>query len=211
MALLPWKLMRAPMRISSGTCMKRFSKMVSVIIEAPSATVISAMNCACMSVAKPGKGSVTTSVPRRPLSRVTCRPVWVSGHVHAGVAQHARHGAQVLQPRAVEMQRAAGDGGGAGIGARLDAVRHDGVGGRHQRGPALDRSRSVPMPSMRAPIRIRHMARSPISGSRAALTSSVSPRARQAAISRFSVAPDAHLREDDRAPRSPPAGAFASM
>ena len=51
------------------------------------------------------------------------------------------------------------------------------------------RSRSVPMPSIRAPMRIRHMARSAISGSRAALTSSVSPSARVAAISRFSVAP----------------------
>ena len=44
--------MRAPIRMSSGTCMKRFSKIVSVIIDAPSATHISAMNCACMSVAR---------------------------------------------------------------------------------------------------------------------------------------------------------------
>ena len=50
----PWTLMRAPMRLSSGTCMKRFSKMVSVMSAAPSATHISAMYWACMSVAKPG-------------------------------------------------------------------------------------------------------------------------------------------------------------
>ena len=49
--------------------MKRFSKIVSVIIEAPSATHISAMNCACMSVAKPGKGSVITSTPCSPFIR----------------------------------------------------------------------------------------------------------------------------------------------
>ena len=54
MADAPCTLMRAPMRFSSGTCMKRFSKIVSVIIAAPSATDISAMNCACMSVGKPG-------------------------------------------------------------------------------------------------------------------------------------------------------------
>ena len=34
--------------------MKRFSNTVSVIIEAPPETVISAMICACMSVGKPG-------------------------------------------------------------------------------------------------------------------------------------------------------------
>ncbi len=34
--------------------MKRFSKIVSVIIAAPEAIVISAMTCACRSVGKPG-------------------------------------------------------------------------------------------------------------------------------------------------------------
>ena len=37
MADAPCTLMLAPMRQSSGTCMKRFSKIVSVIIAAPSA------------------------------------------------------------------------------------------------------------------------------------------------------------------------------
>ncbi len=53
-ATLLWTEMSAPMRCSSLTCMKRFSKIVSVIRLWPSARVISAMNCACMSVAKPG-------------------------------------------------------------------------------------------------------------------------------------------------------------
>ena len=52
----PWTLMLAPIRTSSGTCMKRFSKIVSVIIEAPSAVAISAMICACRSVGNPGIG-----------------------------------------------------------------------------------------------------------------------------------------------------------
>ena len=54
MAEAPWTLMLAPMRLSSGTCMKRFSKIVSVIIAAPSAIAISAIICACRSVGKPG-------------------------------------------------------------------------------------------------------------------------------------------------------------
>ncbi len=51
--------------------MKRFSKIVSVTMAAPSATDISAMNCACMSVGKPGYGSVIASAPRRPSRRRT--------------------------------------------------------------------------------------------------------------------------------------------
>ena len=50
----PCTLIRAPMRFSSDTCMKRFSKIVSVTMAAPSDTAISAMNCACMSVGNPG-------------------------------------------------------------------------------------------------------------------------------------------------------------
>ncbi|MNS97997.1 hypothetical protein D3C72_1323480 [compost metagenome] len=46
--------MRAPRRTISFTCMKRFSKMVSVTIEAPRAITFRAMNWACMSVGKPG-------------------------------------------------------------------------------------------------------------------------------------------------------------
>ena len=46
--------MLAPIRVNSGTCMKRFSKIVSVIIEAPSAVVISAIIWAWRSVGKPG-------------------------------------------------------------------------------------------------------------------------------------------------------------
>ena len=47
----------------------------------------------------------------------------------------------------------------------------------------------VPAPSMRAPIAARKLAMSAISGSRAALSITVVPRASTAAIIRFSVAP----------------------
>ncbi len=46
----------------------------------------------------------------------------------------------------------------------------------------------VPAPSTRAPIDVRKEARSAISGSRAALSMTVLPRARTAANNRFSVA-----------------------
>ena len=47
----------------------------------------------------------------------------------------------------------------------------------------------VPAPVMRAPIWFRQLAKSTISGSLAAFSSVVQPRARLAAIIRFSVAP----------------------
>ena len=65
----PWRCRRArrsraPMRISSGACMKRFSKIVSSSTLVPSAVHSSAIICACRSVGKPGKGSVATSTAR---------------------------------------------------------------------------------------------------------------------------------------------------
>ena len=59
--------------------MKRFSKIVSVIIAAPVEVHIRAMNWACRSVGKPGNGSVITSVPATsPLARSTDSPRAVS-------------------------------------------------------------------------------------------------------------------------------------
>ena len=65
-------------------------------------------------------------------------------------------------------------------------------------------SRSLPMPSIRAPMAFRQRARSPISGSRAALASTVRPSASAAAISRFSVAPTETNGNTMVAPRSRP-------
>ena len=50
-------------------------------------------------------------------------------------------------------------------------------------------TRSVPAPSIFAPMAVRQAARSEISGSRAAFSNTVVPWARLAAIIRFSVAP----------------------
>ena len=62
MALGPSRLIFAPMRASSGTCIKRSGYMRSVIIEIPSACVIRAHICACRSVGNPGYGNVTASI-----------------------------------------------------------------------------------------------------------------------------------------------------
>ena len=53
-AWCPSMRMSAPMRESSSANMNRFSKTFSVMMLLPSAIAISAMNCACMSVGKPG-------------------------------------------------------------------------------------------------------------------------------------------------------------
>ncbi len=60
----------APSRTSSLTCMKRFSKIVSLITALPSAMQFTAINCACMSV-----GNAGYSLVRKPtaLSRPSAR------------------------------------------------------------------------------------------------------------------------------------------
>ena len=88
-AVWPSTSMSAPMRPSSGTCMKRFSKIFSSMRLTPLAIVIRTMNWACMSVGKPGCGAVTTltgrsgasgrrttrtALPSRPIST----PAWRS-------------------------------------------------------------------------------------------------------------------------------------
>ena len=87
-AVSPSRLIRAPNRASSCTCMKRFSKIVSVMCELPLAQAISAISCACRSVGKPGNGAVETLTGLMPaplratrmpsLLAVMIAPAWVS-------------------------------------------------------------------------------------------------------------------------------------
>ena len=92
-------------------------------------------------------------------------------------------------PREVDL--AAGDGRRGQEGGRLDPVGHHAVGaGREGSGlDAVDDQRRRPMPSIWAPMGLRKRQRSAISGSRAALSSTVVPLARTAAMRMFSVAP----------------------
>src|SRR6266851_4783053 len=57
MAVFPSSRISAPMRRISSMCMKRFSKIVSMMVPTPLATVLSAANCACMSVGNAGDGA----------------------------------------------------------------------------------------------------------------------------------------------------------
>ena len=54
MAVWPWIWIRAPMRRSSGTWVKRFSNRVSVTVAVPSAVARAAIIGAWRSVGKPG-------------------------------------------------------------------------------------------------------------------------------------------------------------
>src|SRR5579883_1949694 len=76
MARRPSIRMFAPMRTSSRACMKRFSKMFSVMTEVPSAWVATTMYCACMSVGKPGYSSVFMSAAQSGLSPITRMESW---------------------------------------------------------------------------------------------------------------------------------------
>ena len=81
-AVPPLTRISAPIRNNSGTCIKRFSKIVSEICDEPSAIHIIAMNCACKSVGKPGNGSVVISAACGrpfPLIRIVRAPQsWLS-------------------------------------------------------------------------------------------------------------------------------------
>ena len=57
-AVLPSIATLAPKRFISCTCIKRFSKIVSVTLELPLAIVFNAINWACMSVGKAGYSEV---------------------------------------------------------------------------------------------------------------------------------------------------------
>ena len=65
--------------------MKRFSKIVSVIVPTPPATVFRAANCACMSVGNAGYGAVRTSTALSgAAAHVDLDPVVTDPHLGAG-------------------------------------------------------------------------------------------------------------------------------
>ena len=201
-AVWPSTRMSAPMRSSSCTCMKRFSKIVSLITPTPVATQFIAMNCACMSVGNPGCGAVVklTACGRRPrMSSVMRSP-----------AQ------SIVAPASLSLSITASSVSGRAcvavmcppvIAAAMRNVPVSIRSGTTACAPPCRRStpsmtmRPVPAPSIRAPIVVRHCARSMISGSIAAFSSTVRPSARVAAISTFSVAPTLTMSNTTRAPR----------
>ena len=129
MAWRPSMAMSAPMRTISLACMKRFSKMVSVMTLVPLAWVASAMNCACMSVAKPGYSSVVMLAAASFFApRTASRSGAGRADVHAGLAQLREHGGKMLGRTAGKLEFAAGNGSRDQKRARLDAVGNYSVG-----------------------------------------------------------------------------------
>ena len=198
--------MSAPSRTISFTNMNRPSKMFSVISEAPSLTAASPIAIGSRSVAKPGNGSVTMSTafgrsvhphPERRPPRVSTRPPAVTS-LSSAISRKRR-------VDAVHRHVAAGHRRAERPGAGDDPVADGGVADRAQLVDALDLAASTcRRRSMRAPIPVSIAQMSTISGSRAALSISVTPLASTAAISRFSVAPTLGKSSQIVAPCSPP-------
>ena len=148
----------------------------------------SAMNWACMSVGKPGYSVVRKLCALQAALRTArgCRRR-TAVTLGARFAQLVDHGVQVVGAAVAQHDVAAGGGHRAQEGAGLDAVGHHRCVQPCSCSTPWMRMRLVPWPSIFAPIAISISARSAISGSCAAFSSTVSPSASAAAISRFSV------------------------
>ena len=138
MAALPSTSMSAPRRFSSCTCIMRFSKIVSVMTEVPSATLASAIICACMSVGNAGNGAVRRLNGRIGPSRRTRSAPSPDVDGRARLAQLLEHRVERAVEVALERHVAAGRRRGGGEGPGLDAVGHDRVRGAVQRVHAVD-------------------------------------------------------------------------
>ena len=183
--------MFAPRRISSLTCMKRFSKMVSWITALPSATQSSAMNWACMSVGKAGY-----SLVRKPTAFGRLLAVTRIQSAPASMPTPASRSLSMTAPRcsACALRRVTSPPAAPTAHRKVPASMRSGMiwwacaGVRPcRRSTPWMRMRLVPRPSIWAPMATSRSTRSVISGSLAAFSRMVSPSARAAAIRKFSV------------------------
>ena len=166
------------------------------------------MNCACMSVAKPGYGAVrrlTAAGRPRIDRRIQSGPVSIAAPASRSLSSVASidGGSAAVSvtspPAAATAQRKVPASIRSGI-TRCSAPC--------RRSTPWTTIRSVPAPSIRAPIATSAFARSTTSGSRAAFSITVSPSAKVAAIIRFSVPVTVTMSVTIRAPWS--RGAFAT-
>jgi len=199
--------MSAPIRFNSSTNMNLLSKTFSVTMLVPDADDSSAIIWGWRSVGNPGYGSVTRSTHRARCSIETAIPSSVaktSAPISASFdSTRSRWSARA--PRSTTRPPVAH----AAI-ANVPASTRSGITecstGRNSRTPSIWIV-GVPTPSIRAPIAIRRSARSESSGSRAAFSMTVVPRAATAAIRTFSVAPTLGKSRLTIAPRRPPVSA----
>ena len=127
------------MRRISSMCMKRFSKIVSMMVPTPLATVLRAANCACMSVGKAGYGAVRMSTAVGPAPRMSTSihesPTADGG---AGFLQLADDRIEMIRAGVLHPDMTAGDGARDQIGAGFNAIRQHFIGRAVQARHTLD-------------------------------------------------------------------------
>ena len=184
--------------------MKRFSKIVSTTRLLPSATAFIAINCACISVGKPGCGTVRTSTAFGRcaiLISIQFSPVWISAPASTSLSNTASmvFGAafcrRTCPPVMATAQRKVPASMRSGTTLWVQPCSFS--------TPSIV-IEGVPMPLIFAPIFTRHSAKSTTSGSTAQFSNTVVPSASVAAISRFSVPPTVTMSITTRAPLSLP-------
>ena len=201
-AVSPCSWMSAPSRASSCTCMKRFSKIVSRMTLVPAAVRHQRHELRLQVGREAGERLRFDAIParcRRRCARCGCRR-WSSATVTPVFGQRVERRLEIVGPGAFKRHVAAGRGDGHREGAGLDAVGEHGMHRAFEPVAPLNAQRSdVPMPSILAPILMRQSATSPISGSRAAFSMTVSPLASAAANRTLCVAPTETFGKHDAA------------
>ena len=175
----------APKRRSSATCIKRFSKIRSLTIQLPKMTLIAAIHCACISVGNPGCGAVSidTGVSSSVAKRESISPV-------STVAPTSRifcSNALIWYRRTLNSDITARPDWPTNR-SRFDSISNNTkrLLGRTKCWNTVNPRRDVPSFNTCSHAS-RYRTKSTTSGSRAALLMTVSPSARTAAISIFSV------------------------
>ncbi len=171
--------------------MKRFSKTFSVMMDMPSASAASSMNCACRSVGNPGCGSVWMSAglsgPFR-LTVIQSSPVSTSQPMACSLTMAMRRNSGSMPRTVTGPPVTAPPARNVPLSTRSPTVVW-------RQGCMLDSGTPStvmwlePWPDMRAPMALSISHKSDISGSRAAFSMTVTPSATTAAMSMFSVAP----------------------
>ncbi len=192
MAVLPSRRISAPRRRISSRCMKRFSKMVSMMVP----THRPAVQRRELRLHVGGKSRIRRGADihrLRPLAmHVEFDPVIAGFDFRTGLLQLQQHGFQMPGICVVCTHAATGDGASHKVGTGLDAIGLYRVLCTVKAWYAVDDERSVPAPWIFAPMAMSMCARSTTSGSRAAFSITVCPSASVAAIIRFSVPVTVH-------------------
>ena len=210
MAVWPSTRILAPMRCSSGTCIKRFSKIFSMMVLVPSARQQTAISCACISVGKPGCTWVRISTAfGRPFmtARIQSSPVVMTAPIASNfLSTGCKNSADVFlvstSPSLINAP------------ARYEPVSIRSAMTLYSQPCRLSTPSMiivvVPIPLIFAPIATSILARSTTSGSVAQFSRRVVPRASAAAMITFSVPPTVTISKLKSQPiRRPPAGALA--